>query len=160
MPHKDPEARRAYAAAWREKNANERRTYNQTYREKNGDRLRANRKLWRAKNRERRATYRETKKPEFLIYHAKNRAKKRGIAFEITASDLLWPTHCPVFGFELDYGARKSLQNNAPTLDRIDPAKGYVKGNVQVISWRANRLKADATVEEIRRLAAYLEVFC
>ena len=43
-----------------------------------------------------------------------------------------------------------------PSLDRINPKLGYVKGNVQVISWRANNIKRDATAEELRLVADFV----
>jgi hypothetical protein len=48
------------------------------------------------------------------------------------------------------------MNDNAPTLDRINNSCGYVPGNVAVISWRANRIKCDATPEELRRIADYV----
>lgn len=80
----------------------------------------------------------------------------------ITPDDLVWPTHCPVLGIELDYpersGERGELhaQPNWPSLDRWDSTKGYVPGNVFVISFRANSLKNSATYDEILRIAKYL----
>jgi hypothetical protein len=51
----------------------------------------------------------------------------------------------------------ESPKANWPSVDRVDNACGYVKGNIRVISARANHLKSDATVEEIRSLLAYME---
>ena len=47
--------------------------------------------------------------------------------------------------------------HNSPSLDRTDPKLGYILGNVRVLSWRANYLKGDATVQEIRKLLAWME---
>ena len=44
-----------------------------------------------------------------------------------------------------------------PSIDRIDPKKGYVKDNIIVVSMRANRIKTDATVDEIRKVADFYE---
>lgn len=80
----------------------------------------------------------------------------------ITPADLVWPTHCPVLGIELDYptayGERgtQAVKPNWPSLDRWDSTKGYVPGNVFVISYRANTLKNNATYEEILKVAKYL----
>ena len=46
---------------------------------------------------------------------------------------------------------------SSPSLDRLVPALGYVKGNVQVISWRANKLKGEGTAEDHRLIAEWME---
>jgi hypothetical protein len=95
-----------------------------------------------------------------IFYRAKSRAKTHGIAFAIDVSDIVVPTHCPVLGIELAImpGQGSGYHRNAASLDKIKPALGYVKGNVRVISARANLLKNDATVDELRRVLADLEV--
>lgn len=66
------------------------------------------------------------------------------------------PTVCPVFGIPIDtvYGTPAA---NRPSLDRVDNTKGYVVGNVMVISWRANTRKSDMSISELRALLAYME---
>lgn len=97
-----------------------------------------------------------------LCARARARGRKRGLVATIRPEDLIWPTHCPVLGIELDYperyGQRRTAisQSNWPSLDRFDPNKGYVAGNVFVISMRANTLKSNATYEEILKVAKYL----
>lgn len=97
-----------------------------------------------------------------LVNRARLRGRKRGIEATITVADLIWPTHCPVLGLELEYPARCGMrvglpaQANWPTLDRWDNAKGYVPGNVFVISMRANALKSDATYAEFLAIARYM----
>ena len=86
----------------------------------------------------------------------KANAKHKGWSWEIEFGDLDWPTHCPVLGIELDYFA-ETRQENSVSFDQIDPGKGYVKGNVRLMSWRANRIKNDGTAEEHRRIAEYLD---
>jgi hypothetical protein len=82
---------------------------------------------------------------------AKHRAKESSLPFDIEVSDVVVPDHCPVFGMPLVVG--KGYQENAsPSLDRVNPLLGYVKGNVWVISWRANNLKRDATLQELEQL--------
>jgi hypothetical protein len=76
--------------------------------------------------------------------------------FSITASDITIPDTCPVLGIKLKISERGSgRQNTAPSLDRVDNTKGYVPGNVEVISWRANALKRDITPEEMVALARH-----
>ena len=91
-----------------------------------------------------------------MFYNAKTRARKLGLPFTITIDDVLIPTHCPVLGIPLIRGTgRNSQSENSPTLDRVLPDKGYVRGNVIVISNRANRLKSDATIKELRDIASF-----
>ena len=91
-----------------------------------------------------------------LLNGAKRRAAIRGIEFTVTVDDITWPTHCPVLGCELSYSGGK--RDNAASLDRRDNNKGYVPGNVYVISGRANRIKSDASLEELLKIAQYLQM--
>lgn len=108
--------------------------------------------------------YRLAHPERYLLIGAKVRAKKRGIVFEIDELDIVIPDVCPVLGIPLVIKERVSTSDkrkhfvppNAPSLDRIRPDLGYVKGNVQVISWRANNIKRDATPEELRKVADYV----
>jgi len=52
--------------------------------------------------------------------------------------------------------AEGKVSDNSYSLDRIDPSKGYVKGNVEVISHRANTLKSNATIEELEKVIQYM----
>jgi hypothetical protein len=102
------------------------------------------------------------KRPEnwlrVLVTNARHRAKRDGIEFSIAASDLTVPEVCPVLGIPLRPGVAEGFAARAaaPSLDRIDPRRGYVPGNVQVISWRANRIKCDATLEELELLVQHM----
>lgn len=82
-------------------------------------------------------------------------ASKRGHEINIREEDIVIPEFCPVLGIPLEMGTRKA-KDNSPSLDRVDSSKGYVKGNVRVISWRANRLKSDATIGEVAAILAYM----
>jgi hypothetical protein len=62
-----------------------------------------------------------------------------------------------VLGYVLIYGATHAARARAASLDRIVPELGYVKGNIAVISNRANSLKSNATLEELERLCAWLK---
>jgi hypothetical protein len=94
-----------------------------------------------------------------ILARAKRNAKVRGIPFSLVASDIpSIPECCPVFPWiRLVYAVGHSKKGgrppyNAPSLDRIDNLQGYVKGNVRIISFRANELKRDATDREIAAL--------
>ena len=78
-------------------------------------------------------------KQKRMLGSAKYRAAKYGRDFNIELSDITVPTTCPILGTPMV----------SPSLDRIDSSKGYVKGNVRVISKRANMLKNNATIEEL-----------
>lgn len=87
-----------------------------------------------------------------LLGSAKRRCKKRNIEFAIDHSDIVIPDVCPVLGIPLN-PAKGCQTHNSPSLDRIDPSKGYVKGNVWVISWRANSIKSDASLYDLETIA-------
>lgn len=92
---------------------------------------------------------------KYLWNLAKARAKKNNIDFNIEIDDVVVPQFCPIFGLELKRN-EKSILPNSVTLDRIDNTKGYVKGNVQVISYLANTMKNQATVEQLIRFADWI----
>jgi hypothetical protein len=87
---------------------------------------------------------------------AKQRAKRDGVPFDIAVEDLFpFPECCPVFGVEFDLVNPRSART--PQLDKLVPHKGYVRGNIAIISTRANRLKSDASLLELRRIADWME---
>lgn len=88
--------------------------------------------------------------------HKKANAVRIGIEWNIEFGDLDFPTHCPVLGIELNYFSEK-MADNSPSFDRLDPTKGYVKGNVFIISQRANRIKNDGSVEEHKAIIRFIE---
>lgn len=92
-----------------------------------------------------------------VVASAKQRAKKQGVPFDITPEDIHLPDVCPVLGIPLIRGWGIGRTDNSPALDRVVPELGYVKGNVQIISDRANRIKNDGTAEEHRLIAEYIE---
>jgi hypothetical protein len=96
---------------------------------------------------------------EYMLRRAKTRATQKGLEFDLGLSDILpLPTHCAVFGMELTKG-RGHHDESAFSLDRIDNTRGYVKGNVVVISYLANRLKNNGTAAQHRRIAEWMELY-
>ena len=90
-----------------------------------------------------------------LLYkNIKSRCKRIGKEFSIELEDITIPEKCPVFGFDLKREDRQTWMC-APSVDRIDSSKGYIKGNVTVVSRRANILKRDATIGELEQLFNY-----
>lgn len=92
----------------------------------------------------------------WLLQQIKLRAKKTGIKFNITIDDLIVPKLCPVFGIPLKRGKGHSC-DNSPTVDRIQSGKGYVKGNIAIISRFANSLKGKASAAQHRRIADWVD---
>ncbi len=93
-----------------------------------------------------------------LIRAAKKRAELRGTEFSLVETDITIPEFCPILGIPLKKGEGK-LWANSPTLDEIIPTMGYKKGNVQVISSKANTMKHNATPEELLRFSKWVQEF-
>jgi len=108
------------------------------------------------KKKQQRKNHRREDTLAVLISGAKRRAKKRGMEFNITKEDLHMPSVCPILGIPLSVG-ENGHHHGSPSIDRIDSTKGYVKGNVHIISWRANALKNNATIEELLAIALYMK---
>jgi hypothetical protein len=102
--------------------------------------------------------YRESSKGRVhrLFDNARRRAKKKGLEFSIDATDIKIPEKCPITGIKIEFGDDGGLNLSSPSLDRIDNSKGYIKGNVSVISNKANKYKSDMTIEIIEKLASYV----
>lgn len=94
-----------------------------------------------------------------LLALAKQRAKNRNLEFTITESDIQIPDRCPALDIPLFRGDRQ-VHDNSPTLDRIDPTKGYIPGNVIVVSYAANRAKGRLTIDQLRKLTDFYEYIC
>lgn len=94
----------------------------------------------------------------FMRRNARASAGKRKLAFNISVQHLMdiAPQICPVFGEPLEYGNDKGNPHVA-SLDRIVPELGYVKGNVQIISFLANRMKSDASQEQLEKFADWVK---
>lgn len=91
-----------------------------------------------------------------LLSLARARAKKCGRAFNIREEDIVIPIICPVLGIRLRPNKGGSHQaDHSATIDRINPKKGYIRGNVVVVSDRANRFHSNATSSELARVASY-----
>lgn len=121
-------------------------------------------KKWNSENKWRRREYdrkRRCGSPEAkikaLLNVAKARGPKRGLEFDISIQDIEIVTHCPLLGVKLGYFNTRIHNRNSASLDRIDSSLGYIKGNVWIISRRANIIKNDATPKELRRIAAGVE---
>ena len=116
---------------------------NKKWRQENKDRLNFQRREYNARNIER-----------TMVSSARRTAKKIGVPFDITIDDIFIPEFCPVLGIKL-IRTRMCRNDATPSIDRIIPKKGYVRENIMVISMRANRIKTDATFEELIKVADF-----
>lgn len=90
-----------------------------------------------------------------MFQRSKIRAKRKGFDHTITIADVVIPERCPIYN--QPFAPRNSKSPWAPSLDRIENSKGYVPGNVAVISVRANANKGNMTLEQARALVRYME---
>lgn len=92
-----------------------------------------------------------------LLRGAKYRAKKTGLPFNLELADIIIPAICPILKMPLELGEKiKGGSDLSPSLDRKVSALGYVKGNVWVISRKANAMKNNANIEELRNFAHWV----
>lgn len=117
----------------------------QKYSAKNKEKLNEQTRQWHKENPE-----------KSLLLSSRTRARRKELPFNLTLDDIIIPTACPILGIPLST-IRGKRTDNTPSLDRKVPEKGYVKDNIAIVSWRANRLKNDASLGELKRIVAYLE---
>lgn len=110
------------------------------------------------RNKDYQKTYRANNRFAIRVRACKARATERGLSFDLTEEYLksIWTDTCPVFGTPLNIEALKGDLQHAQ-LDKVVPALGYVQGNVVWLSQRANRIKDDATLEDLERLITWLK---
>jgi hypothetical protein len=91
----------------------------------------------------------------YLWYVARTRARKYKTEFNIEESDIIIPIYCPILNCKLEKG--DGYLPNAMSLDRVDNNKGYIKGNIRVISRKANLLKSSLTLEVLENIIKYIK---
>lgn len=140
---RDPEHTRELRKRSRHNCAERTRAEARRYRENGGDRVKGIQKASYYKDLQRR-----------LYGNAKQRAKRLDVVFELAVSDIIVPDACPVLGVPFVWG--EGLHDYSPSLDRKRPELGYTKENVAVISNLANRIKTNATAEQVKKVHEYL----
>ena len=88
-----------------------------------------------------------------LLYRAYKKHKDEGFIFNLKAEDIIIPKYCPLLETDLSTDPKDSKEPNYATIDRIDSSKGYVKGNIRIISQKANKMKTSATQEQLLQFA-------
>ena len=93
-----------------------------------------------------------------LLRSAKSSAKRKNLELDISIDDIVVPEVCPILGIELNKEvSQRGGQANSPSIDRIDSSKGYVKGNIWVISLKANRNKGDFTLPQLENMVKLIK---
>jgi hypothetical protein len=100
--------------------------------------------------------YHDANPKKVMLFHAKSRARRAGLPFNLTEDDIDIPTHCPVLGIPLARHLGGTASDASPSLDRIRPELGYTRGNVVVMSNRANTIKSHATSHELITVGQWL----
>ena len=96
------------------------------------------------------------------LHNARTRALRDNVPFNLTLQDLveIATDRCPIFETAFVWGGAKMgkgrTRPDTPTLDRILPELGYVKGNVAFLSYRANRIKDNGTMQEHYNIADWI----
>lgn len=92
---------------------------------------------------------------ELLFKNARKHSQEKRVDFSITLQDIIVPEFCPILGIKLKVNVGQPKEDSY-SVDRINPSNGYIPGNIHIISYRANRIKNDATVKELELLFNYL----
>jgi hypothetical protein len=158
------EKSREMCRGWRSRNPEQMKQIQKRWRENN---VEAHREGWADWYKENRTVYLQRQKiwsainrelhPERYLYqYARSRARIRGIPFDLEPGDIVVPDFCPVLGIPIIRGRGRTCPNS-PSIDRIDPSNGYTKGNVIVVSWKANNIKGNGSMEDMRKIVAFYE---
>lgn len=154
----DALSKRNYTLEQRKANAERQKRYYQKNREECTRKRRLKAKENRAKRREDEVNYARKNPERHLLFAAKRSATRRGLQFNLTLEDIIIPEYCPILNIKLSEVRQKDgAKPESPSVDRIDTTKGYIKGNVGIISWKANTHKSALTLEDIERLSNYIK---
>jgi hypothetical protein len=134
--------------------------YKKSYSERNKERYKD--EEFRERKKEYSKRYRQ-ENPELIMFQsARSRSKSNNIEFNLDISDVVIPDKCPILEIPFCLTNGDYRKDDSPTLDRIDPKKGYTKGNVRVISYKANVMKNDATLDTMKtfckNILSYMQV--
>lgn len=114
-----------------------------------------NKEIIHEKNRKK---YRENERYAYaMVKRTEHRAMEKNLPFDLSVSDIVIPEFCPILNVKLEIAKGGENRDNSPSIDKIDPNAGYVKGNIQIISMKANRIKTNATISDIEKVLEYLK---
>ena len=147
MPYKSSEDARQRRKKYYAENKEKCLEYSRAYNKAHAEEISAKRKIYSH-------GYKEKNLKQYLLSAAKFRAKLKGVPFDLSLDDFDIPEKCPVFNHIFEPPKKNAWWSLS--LDRIKPELGYVKGNVQIISMRANMIKGDASLEELEKVVEYV----
>lgn len=134
------------------------REYNKRYYQQNKEQIKQKVSIWKELHpdnvKKHTKTYRETHPIQYILKRAKNRAILNNLEFNITEEDILIPKVCPYLKIPLTFNLTLGHQDSNISLDRIDNNKGYIKGNVEIISHLANKMKSNATWQQLEAFSS------
>jgi hypothetical protein len=126
---------------YRNKNKEHVSDYNADYHNQNRDKINL-------RNKEQAKVRRREHPEKRMLVDARKRSKKAGSPFNLELSDIVIPKRCPILNIPLQVSEGQP-SDGSPSIDKIIPELGYVKNNVQVISYRANTIKNCASLDEL-----------
>jgi len=96
-----------------------------------------------------------------LYYSSKARAKREGIPFNLVRDDIVERVlfgHCEATGAKFDFRRSKKWHRQplGPSLDRVNPKKGYTRNNVKVVTWQFNVAKNEYGLEDLLAMSLAL----
>ncbi len=100
-------------------------------------------------------TYRKENPAQKTLDNIRQRSKKAGVPCDLEIEDIVKVTICPVFNIKLER-SNKGFSQTSPSVDRIDPKRGYTKDNIQIMSNLANTMKQNATKEQLLQFATWV----
>lgn len=102
--------------------------------------------------------YKKKHREKMMLHQAQKRSRMLGVPCDLVEGDIIIPDRCPLLGIVIVNNGRMNNRDSSPSLDRFDPLLGYTKDNVWVISYRANRIKNNATPDELDLIARNLRM--
>lgn len=142
------ECQRAYEARWR--------SNNKEYRAEARRKRTAANKLYRQK-------YDRTNRGMLLASEAGRRARKRSLPYDLDQhipeiEARVQRAVCEMTGLTLDLTAGRKRVWNSPSLDRIEPAKGYTYSNIRIVCFAINACLGDWGEEILQNvMSAWLQ---
>jgi len=140
---------KVYAQEYYRKNKEIMLARNAKWQSENRDKMKGYNKSYKSKDNVKYQEYCKINYEKWLLSNAKRAEKERGITCNLDLTDIVIPEHCPYLGIKLTTTRGAGQLDTNASIDKIDPNLGYTKGNVEIISRKANRMKNNASPREL-----------